>query len=101
MSVTSGGHTTRQNLNGLGDLQLLIQYDGFHSRNAPGGLTRLSGAFGIEAPTGAECFSPGAYQYTGGLHFPAIENSSARQELPEVHGAVYSSDPDGAVGGQA
>ncbi len=72
MSVTSGGQTTRQNLNGLGDLQLLVQYDGFYSRNAPGGLTRLSGVFGVEAPTGAERFSPGAYQYTGGLIFEKV-----------------------------
>ena len=72
MSATAGGQTTRQNLNGLGDLQLLVQYDGFYSRNAPGGLTRLSGVFGVEAPTGAERFSPGAYQYTGGLIFEKV-----------------------------
>lgn len=71
-SVTAGGQTTRQNLNGLGDLQVFVQYDGLYSRNAPGGLTRLSGVFGIEAPTGAERFSPGAYQYTGGLIFEKV-----------------------------
>jgi len=65
----SGNQSTRQYLNGLGDSQFIIQYDGLYSRNAPGGLTRLSGLFGVQAPTGAERFSTDAFAYTGGLVF--------------------------------
>ncbi len=51
------------------DAQFFVQYDGLYSKNAPGGLTRLSGVFGVQAPTGAKRFSTGAYEYTGGLIF--------------------------------
>jgi hypothetical protein len=69
MRVRSGGQTQREGTNGLADSQFLVQYDGLYARNAPGGLTRLSGVFGVQAPTGAERFSTGAYEYTGGLIF--------------------------------
>ena len=48
---------------------MFAQYDGFYSRNTPGGLTRLSGVFGFQAPTGARRLSTGAFAYTGGLIF--------------------------------
>lgn len=69
--VTSrrGNEIRKESVNGLGDLQMFAQYDGFYSRNTPGGLTRLSGVFGVQAPTGAQRFSTGAFQYTGGLIF--------------------------------
>ena len=67
ITTRAPNQTTSQSLNGLADLQLFVQYDGFYSRNVPGGLTRLSGIFGVQAPTGAKRFSPDAYQYTGGL----------------------------------
>ncbi len=65
----SGNQTMRQDLNGLADSQFIVQYDGIYSRNAPGGLTRLSGLFGVQAPTGAERFSTNTFAYTGGLIF--------------------------------
>jgi hypothetical protein len=68
----SGNQAMRQDLNGLADSQFILQYDGLYSRNAPGGLTRLSGLFGVQAPTGAERFSTNAFQYTGGLVFEKI-----------------------------
>ncbi len=68
----AGNQTTRQDLNGLGDSQLIVQYDGLYSHNAPGGLTRLSGVFVLQAPTGADRFSPRAFQYTGGLVFEKV-----------------------------
>lgn len=52
---------------GLADTQFFLQYDGLYRRNAPGGLSRLAGVFGVQAPSGAERFSAGAFAYTGGL----------------------------------
>ncbi|MCI0488702.1 MAG: transporter [Blastocatellia bacterium] len=54
---------------GLADTQLFVQYDGLYNRNSPGGLTRLSGVFGIQVPTGARQFSTASASYTGGLIF--------------------------------
>lgn len=56
-----------ENFNGLGDTQVFVQYDRLYKRNTPGGLTRLSGLFGLQLPTGAERFSTNAVEYTGGL----------------------------------
>lgn len=64
-----GNETRRENSNGLADTQFFVQYDGLYSRNAPGGLTRLSGVFGLQVPTGARRFSTRAVEYTGGLIF--------------------------------
>ncbi len=64
-----GTEVRESNLNGLPDSQFVVQYDGLFSRNSPGGLTRLSGVFGIQLPTGAERFSTGAVAYTAGLIF--------------------------------
>jgi len=69
VTTRTAGQTREQSLNGLADAQFLVQYDGLYSKNAPGGLTRLSGVFGVQAPTGAERFSTRAYEYTGGLIF--------------------------------
>lgn len=63
------GQVRKQGLNGLADTQFSVQYDGLYSKNAPGGLTRLSGIFGVQAPTGAERLSTQAFEYTGGLIF--------------------------------
>jgi len=62
-----GSH--RSSLNGLADLQALVQYDGLYNHNTPGGLTRLSGVFGVQAPSGASRLSTGAFEYTTGLIF--------------------------------
>lgn len=72
MTILAGGQSMRRGVNGLGDSQFTLQYDGLYSRNAPGGLTRLSGLFGVQAPTGAERFSTGAFGYTGGLVFEKV-----------------------------
>ncbi|MDE3165424.1 MAG: hypothetical protein KGN36_06430, partial [Acidobacteriota bacterium] len=72
MTTRTANETRRSNLNGLADLQLLVQYDGLYSRNTPGGLTRLTGVFGIQTPTGASRFSTGAFQYTSGLIFEKV-----------------------------
>jgi len=69
VTIRTGGQTQHQSLNGLADTQFFVQYDGLYSRNAPGGLTRLSGIFGLQAPTGARRFSTRAFEYTGGLIF--------------------------------
>jgi hypothetical protein len=61
--------TKQQGINGLADVQFFVQYDGLYSRNTPGGLTRVSGIFGVQAPTGAQRFSTGAFEYNGGLIF--------------------------------
>ncbi|MBI4468740.1 MAG: hypothetical protein HY650_05385 [Acidobacteria bacterium] len=76
VGVTSrtGNDERHENLNGLGDTQLFVQYDGLYSRNTPGGLTRLSGVFGLQVPTGARRFSTGAVGYTGGLIFQKAMN---------------------------
>lgn len=69
LSVNTTTGATERNVNGLPDAQLYFQYDGIYSRNSPGGLTRLSGVFGVQLPTGSERFSAGALAYTGGLIF--------------------------------
>ncbi len=69
ISRRMGTETRKTNLNGLPDAQLTVQYDGLYSRNSPGGLTRLSGVFGVRLPTGADRFSAGAAAYTAGLVF--------------------------------
>ena len=71
MDVTSrmGNEVSEKNLNGLGDTQFFVQYDGIYKRNKPGGITRVSGVFGLQAPTGANRFSTEAFEYTGGLIF--------------------------------
>jgi hypothetical protein len=68
------GQVHEQGMNGLADTQFFVQYDGLYSKNAPGGLTRLSGIFGVQAPTGAERFSTQAFEYTGGLIFEKAVN---------------------------
>lgn len=66
------GRRTKKTEGGLGDTQFFVQYDGIYNRNAPGGLTRLAGVFGVRAPTGAQRFSTGALAYTGGLIFEKV-----------------------------
>lgn len=69
VTARMGGQVHEQGMNGLADAQFFAQYDGLYSKNAPGGLTRLSGVFGVQAPTGAARFSTDAFEYTGGLIF--------------------------------
>lgn len=69
VTTRTAGQVQEQGTNGPADTQFFVQYDGLYSKNSPGGLTRLSGVFGVQAPTGAERFSTGAYEYTGGLIF--------------------------------
>lgn len=71
-TIHSASGTANRSLNGLADSQFFVQYDGLYSRNRPGGLTRLSGIFGVEAPTGARRFSPQAFQYTVGSVFEKV-----------------------------
>lgn len=68
----SSGATQGRSVNGIGDAQLFVQYDGLYSRNSPGGLTRLTGVFGLELPTGVRRTSPRALAYTGGLIFEKV-----------------------------
>jgi len=69
VTIRMANQTQHQRLNGFADTQFFVQYDGLYSRNAPGGLTRLAGVFGLQAPTGARRFSNRAFEYTGGLIF--------------------------------
>ncbi len=69
VAIRTSGQVQEQGMNGLADTQFFVQYDGLYSKNAPGGLTRLSGIFGVQAPTGAERFSTQAFEYAGGLIF--------------------------------
>lgn len=69
VTTRSGNRVQQENLNGLADTRLFVQYDGLYHRNSPGGLTRLSGVFGLQLPTGAQRFSTRAVEYTGGLIF--------------------------------
>jgi hypothetical protein len=69
VTVHMANQSRQERLNGLADTQFFVQYDGLYSRNAPGGLTRLAGVFGLQAPTGARRFSTRAFEYTGGLIF--------------------------------
>lgn len=71
-STQTGGSTQTMSVNGIGDAQVFVQYDGLYSRNSPGGLTRLTGVFGLELPTGVRRTSPRALAYTGGLIFEKV-----------------------------
>lgn len=74
MKVTRevGVQKTSEIESGLADTQFFLQYDGLFRRNEPGGLTRLAGVFGVQAPSGAERFSTGAFAYTGGFIFEKV-----------------------------
>ncbi len=63
------GMVQTQGFSGLADAHLLIQYDGLYSRNSPGGMTRLSGVFGLQVPTGSARITTGAVEYSAGLIF--------------------------------
>jgi len=63
------GTTERQGFSGLADTRLFVQYDGLYSRNAPGGLTRLSGTLGLQIPSGSSRLTTGAVEYSAGLIF--------------------------------
>lgn len=69
VTTRTGGQARKQSMNGLADAQFFVQYDGLYTKNAPGGLTRLSGVFGVQTPTGAKRFSTRTFEYTGGLIF--------------------------------
>ncbi len=70
----AGDRERRESSNGLADARFFVQYDGLYRRNTPGGLTRLSGVFGLQAPTGASRFSASGVEYTGGLVFEKAMN---------------------------
>jgi hypothetical protein len=72
MTLHSGNQSKTRDLNGFADSQFILQSDGLYSQNVPGGLTRLSGLFGVQAPTGAERFSTDAFAYTGGVVFEKV-----------------------------
>ena len=108
-----GSQKMTQNMNGLADSQFILQYDGLYSRNAPGGLTRLSGLFSVQAPTGAERFSqallrtPEAWSMrrirgsdmrsrrTSNIRLPARERNGivAREHGPVRRGPSLFHDP--------
>ena len=72
-----GGEAERERASGLADARVFVQYDGLYSRNAPGGMTRLSAVFGVQVPTGADRFSTEAVAYTGGMIFQTVIRLSA------------------------
>ncbi len=57
---------------GWADAQFFVKYDGLLKRNVPGGLTRLSAEFGIQAPTGASRLSTGAFAFSGDMVFEKV-----------------------------
>ncbi len=71
-TAQNSGSAQTRSVNGVGDAQVFVQYDGLYSRNSPGGLTRLTGVFGLELPTGVRRTSPRAMAYTGGLIFEKV-----------------------------
>lgn len=74
ITTRTAGQVQHTSLNGFADSQFFLQYDGLYHHNSPGGTTLLSGIFGVQAPTGAERFSTGAFEYTGGLIFEKATN---------------------------
>ncbi|MBI3697577.1 MAG: hypothetical protein HY238_22425 [Acidobacteria bacterium] len=59
---------------GWADTQFFVKYDSLVKRNAPGGTTRLSAEFGVQAPTGSDRFSSGAFAFLGDLVFHTARN---------------------------
>ncbi len=74
VSTGADGRERRDSSTGLADARFFVQYDGLYRRNTPGGLTRLSGVFGLQAPTGASRFSASGVEYTAGLVFEKAMN---------------------------
>lgn len=59
----TGGNTSGQTQAGLGDSQIIAQYDGFYRKNVRKGYTRLGGQFGVKLPTGRSGFSSESVDY--------------------------------------
>lgn len=59
---------------GWADGQFFVKYDGLVKKNVPGGFTRLSAEFGVQAPTGADRFSTGAFAFLGDVVFEKTRN---------------------------
>ena len=62
-----GGAGGQPSETGLADPKLFVQYDGFYSKNRPGGFSRLAGFFGVKLPWGQQGFSTGATDLLQGL----------------------------------
>jgi len=86
--------------NGRGDSRFFVKYDGLVKRNEPGGLTRLSAEFGVQAPTGSNGFSTEAMSYLGDLVF--LKASKQRHIVADVQYEVATRNNDGiTVGNRA
>ncbi len=59
---------------GWADSSFFVKYDGLFKQNVPGGITRLSAELGVQAPTGADRFSTGAFAFSGDLVFEIARN---------------------------
>lgn len=97
---TQGGER-RDSSNGLADARFFVQYDGLYRRNRPGGLTRLSGVFGLQAPTGASRFSASGVEYTGGLVFEKAMNLKLVFSADVEHTFAAESEEGASVGNRS
>ncbi len=59
---------------GVADAQFFIKYDGLYKKNVPGGVTRLVAEVGVQAPTGSDRYSTGAFGFNGDLIFEVAQN---------------------------
>jgi hypothetical protein len=95
------GSERRESSNGLADARFFVQYDGLYRRNRPGGLTRLSGVFGLQAPTGASRFSASGVEYTGGLVFEKAMNLKLVLSADFEHTFAAESEEGVSVGNRS
>ena len=86
--------------NGRGDSRFFVKYDGLVKKNEPGGLTRLSAEFGVQAPTGSKGFSTEAVSYLGDVVF--LKASKQRHIVADVQYEAATRNSDGvSVGNRA
>ena len=82
---------------GRGDSRFFVKYDGLLKRNEPGGLTRLSAEFGVQAPTGSKGFSTEAPSYLADLVF--LKAAKQRHIVADVQYEVATRNSDGVTVG--
>ena len=83
--------------NGRGDSRFFVKHDGLIKRNEPGGLTRLSAEFGVQAPTGSDGFSTGAVSYLGDIVF--LKASKQRHIIADVQYEAATRNNNGVTVG--
>lgn len=82
---------------GLADSRFFVKYDGLYKKNVPGGLTRLSAEFGVQASTGSDGLSTGAVAYLADVVF--LRAREGRHILADVQYEAATRNEQGVTVG--